>query len=91
MLYYDRIDLTEGIDVNMTSESKECDICRYWYFLNKGFKFQPYVCNDAMNLRAIAILKIKRADYRCIISGIIKPKSINFMQNIDLSEESETL
>ena len=91
MLYYDRIDLTEGIDVNMTSESKECDICRYWYFLNKGFKFQPYVCNDAMNLRAIAILKIKRADYRCIISGIIKTKAINFMQNIDLSEESETL
>ena len=44
MLYYDRIDVTEGIDVNMTSESKECDICRYWYFLNKGFKFQPYVC-----------------------------------------------
>ena len=91
MLYYDRIDLTEGIDVNMTSESKECDICRYWYFLNKGFKFQPYVCNDVMNLRAIAILKIKRADYRCIISGIIKTKAINFMQNIDLSEESETL
>ena len=91
MLYYDRIDLTEGIDVNMTSESKECDICCYWYFLNKGFKFQPYVCNDAMNLRAIAILKIKRADYRCIISGIIKTKAINFMQNIDLSEESETL
>ena len=91
MLYYDRIDLTEGIDVNMTSESKECDICRYWYFLNKGFKFQPYVCNDAMNLRAIAISKIKRADYRCIISGIIKTKAINFMQNIDLSEESETL
>ena len=91
MLYYDRIDLTEGIDVNMTSESKECDICRYWYFLNKGFKFQPYVCNDAMNLRAIAILKSKRADYRCIISGIIKTKAINFMQNIDLSEESETL
>ena len=91
MLYYDRIDLTEGIDVNMTSESKECDICRYWYFLNKGFKFQPYVCNDAMNLRAIAILKIKRADYRCIISEIIKTKAINFMQNIDLSEESATL
>ena len=91
MLYYDRIDVTEGIDVNMTSESKECDICRYWYFLNKGFKFQPYVCNDAMNLRDIAILKIKRADYRCIISGIIKTKAINFMQNIDLSEESTTL
>ena len=26
MLHYDRIDFSEGIDVNKTSESKECDI-----------------------------------------------------------------
>ena len=32
MLYYDRIDVFEGIDFNKTSESKECDICLYWYF-----------------------------------------------------------
>ena len=32
MLYYDRIDVSEGIDVNKTNESKECDICHYWYF-----------------------------------------------------------
>ena len=41
MLYYARIDVSEGIDVNKTSKSKECDICHYWYFLNKGFKFHP--------------------------------------------------
>ena len=29
MLYYDRIDFSEGIDVNKTSESKECNICHY--------------------------------------------------------------
>ena len=29
MLYYDGIDFSEGIDVNMTSESKECHICHY--------------------------------------------------------------
>ena len=32
MLHYDRIDVSQGIDVNKTSESKECDICHYWYF-----------------------------------------------------------
>ena len=31
MLEYDRIDVSEGIDVNKTSLSKECDICHYWY------------------------------------------------------------
>ena len=32
MLYYHKINVSEGIDVNKTSESKECDICHYWYF-----------------------------------------------------------
>ena len=29
MLEYDRIGISEGIDVNKTSASKECDICHY--------------------------------------------------------------
>ena len=39
MLYFDRINVSEGIDVNKTSKSKECDICHYWYFLSKEYKF----------------------------------------------------
>ena len=45
MLYYDRIDVSEGIGMNKTSASKKCDICHHWYFLDKGFKFQPYICS----------------------------------------------
>ena len=70
MLYFDRIDTSKEIDVNKISKSKEFNICHYWYFLNKGFKFQPYVCNRchdllmiSMNFSDIAILKIKNADY----------------------------
>ena len=32
MLEYDTIDISEGIDINKTNASKECDICHYWYF-----------------------------------------------------------
>ena len=32
MLYYAEIDVSEGADVNKTSNSKECKICHYWYF-----------------------------------------------------------
>ena len=32
MLEYDRIDISEGTDVNKTSASKESDICHFWYF-----------------------------------------------------------
>ena len=92
MLYYDRIDVSEGIDVNKTSASKECDICHYWYFLNYSFKFQPNVCNRchdllmmSMNLSDIAILNIKGFDYRCNISLISKNELLNLMQNADLT------
>ena len=39
MLCYDRIDACEGINVNKTNTSKKCNICYYWYCLDKGFKF----------------------------------------------------
>ena len=32
MIYYDRIDVSDRIDVNRTNASKECDVCHYWYF-----------------------------------------------------------
>ena len=36
MLEYNRIDLSEGIDVNKnTLTSKKCYPCRYWYFIDK--------------------------------------------------------
>ena len=83
MLYCDRIDVSERIDVNKTNESKECDICHYWYFLNKSSKFQSNACNGchdvlmmSMNLGNIAILNIRSAYYCCIISGISKNEAI---------------
>ena len=89
MLYFDRINVSEGIDINKTSTSK------VWYlsllvFLNKGFKFQTYVCNRchdllmlSMNLNNIAIFKIKNGDYRCIITETSKSEAINLIKNTD--------
>ena len=66
-----KIDVSGGIDVNKTSESKECDICHNCYFLNKDVKFQLNVYNRccdllmmSMNLSNIAILNNKGCDYR---------------------------
>ena len=42
MLEYDRIDISERIDVKKISASKECDICHFWYFKVIGFKYEPY-------------------------------------------------
>ena len=98
MLYFDRIDVSEGIDVNEISASKEFDVCHYCYFLSKGLKFQPNVCTRchdlliiSMNLSDIAILNVKGFDYRCIISGISKNEAINLVQNAGLTGKSGTL
>ena len=32
MLRYQKIDASEGIDINKTSASKECELCHYWFF-----------------------------------------------------------
>ena len=77
MLYYNRIE---------TRASKECDICHYWYFSDKLFKFQSYVCNGchdvltiSINFSDIAIFNICRTDYPCNINGISKSDTVNVL------------
>ena len=71
MLEYKRIDISEGIDVNKTNLSKECDICLYWYLKDIGIKYEPYLCNGCHDLiqkatrfNNIAIVYVKRNAYR---------------------------
>ena len=45
MIEYERIDISEGIDVNKTNLSKEWDICHDWYFKDISFKYEPYLRN----------------------------------------------
>ena len=90
MLSYDRTDISEGIDVNKTSASKECDTCRY--FLNYSFKFQPNVCYRCHDLLMMSIdlsPNIKGSDYRCIISLISKYETGKLLQNADLTKKAE--
>ena len=52
MLRYQKIDVSEGIDVNKTSKSKECELCHYWFFKDVGFKFEEHVnkCHDLLTM-----------------------------------------
>ena len=98
MLYFDRIVVSEGIEVNETSTSKECNICHYWYFFNYSFKFQLIFCNRyhgllmmPENVSDIIILNIKGSHYHCIISLISKNEAINLMENANLIQKSGLL
>ena len=39
MLQNRKIDVSEGIDIDKTSTSKEFELCHYWFFKDVGFKF----------------------------------------------------
>ena len=79
MLRYQKIDVSEGIDVNKTSASKECELCHYWFFEDVGFKLEKHVCNGchdllttAYFLKNIVILSAKGATITRILMGISK-------------------
>ena len=44
MLQYKKSDVSEGIDTNKMSASKECLLCHYYYFNDVGFTFELNVC-----------------------------------------------
>ena len=50
MLYFNRIGVSEGIEIIKTRAAKECHISHYWYFLVKGFNFQPHAFNGCRDL-----------------------------------------
>ena len=90
MLYYDIIDISEGIDPPKSNKSRECMIF-HCFFFNHGFRFQDYVSNGchyltmlsvlSVNISDIAIITVKNVDYRCIIHNINKSEAINLLKN----------
>ena len=79
MLQYQKIDVSEGIDLNKTIASKECELCHYWFFKDIGFNFEEHVCNKchdlltmAHSLKNIEIVSVRGNTFRCILMGIIK-------------------
>ena len=55
MLEYDRVHISEGIDIKKRNASKECKICHYWYFRDIGFKYEPHLCNGCHDLMQKAV------------------------------------
>ena len=104
MLEYDRIDISEGIDLNKTNKSKECMLCHYFYFLNKNFSYGPYLCHGGYNMplksidsKNIDIVYVKGNAYRIHFLYMSKhkrkrkPKAISLMNNSNLIDKKGIL
>ena len=54
MLRYQKIDVSEGIDINKINASKEYELRHYWFLKDIGFRFEEHVCNKCHDLLTIA-------------------------------------
>ena len=89
-----KIDVSEGIDVNKTTASKECELCHYWLFKDVGFKFEEHVCNKchdlltmAYSLKNIAILSAKGFTFIYLLMGISKNEALKKLNNSVLQDK----
>ena len=92
MLEYDRIGISEGIDVDKTNQSRECKFCHYWYFLNKNFSYGPFSCDGCYDMvqrprdfKNIAIFHIKKSAYRIYFQHMSKHEAKKIMTNFYLT------
>ena len=98
MLEYNRIDISEGINVNKTILSKECDICHYCYFKDISFKYEKYLCNGChdlmqktMSFNNMAIAYVKGSAYRIHFWYMSKDDAINIMNDSNLDDKRGVL
>ena len=98
MIEYGRIDISEGVDVNRTNLSKECDIFHYCHFKNIGFKYEPYLCNGchdlmqkAMSFNNVAVIHVKGSAYRVIFWYMSKNDAINIINGSNLVDKRGVL
>ena len=98
MLEYDRIDISEGIDVDKTNKSKKRMLCHNWYFLHKNFSYGPDLCGGcynimqkSINFKNIAIFHIKKSVYRIYFLYMSKREAKKLMNNTNLSDKKGIL
>ena len=99
MLEYDRIDISEGIDSKKCKEtSRECSLCKFYYFLDKNFNYEPYLCNGchdmslkAISMQNVAIINHNGNHYRVNFAFISKKDAFNLNKSSVIMGEKGTL
>ena len=83
MLEYDRIDVSEGIDSTCNKlVSRECWLCHFWYYLEKNFNYQQYLCNGCHDMSVKAnSMHNNGSSYRINFVFMSKKDALNLMKN----------
>ena len=99
MLEYDRINICEGIDTNKCEEtSRKCSLRKFYYFLDKNFKYGSYLCDGcydmfmkAGSIQNLTIINHNGNYYRVIFAFMSKKDASNLIKNAIIMGEKGTL
>ena len=99
MLEYDRIDLSEGIDTTQNKlVSRECSLCSCFYFLDKNFNYQRYLCNGchdmsikAVSMQNLAIIYHGGNAYHVNFTFMSKNDAYNLIKNANIIDKKGVL
>ena len=98
MLEFDRIDISEGIDIKKCKEtSRECSLCKFYYFLDKNFNYGPYLSNGCydMSLKVISMQNLAiinhNGNHIINFAFISKKDAFNLIKNAIIKGEKGTL
>ena len=98
MLEYDRIDISEGIDIKKCKEtSRECSLCKFYYFLDKNFNYGPYLCDGCymslkpVTMQNLTIINHNGNHYRVNFAFMSKKDANGLVKNAVIMGEKGTL
>ena len=99
MLEYERIDISEGIDIKKCKEtSRECSLCKFYYFLDKNFKYGPYLCDGcydmsmkANSMQNLAIINHNEDHYCVSFVFMSKKHAFKLIKDILIIDKKGTL
>ena len=99
MLEYDYIDVSEGIDSTRNKlVSRECWLCGFWYYLDKNFKYERYLCDGchdtsvrAVSMNNLGVVHVKGNAYRINFAFMSKSEAYDKMKNAVIMDKTGTL
>ena len=99
MLEYDRIDISESTDVNKNKNiSRKCSLWKFYYFLNKNFKYGPYLCDGCYDMsmkvnsmQNLAIAYHGENAYHIIFVFMSKKDAFNLIKNVVIIDKKGML
>ena len=98
MLEYDRIDISEVIDINKCEEtSRRCSLCKFYCFLDENFSYGAFLCNGCydmslkvVSMQNLAIINHNGNHYRVNFAFISKKDAYNLIKNATIIDKKRT-